>query len=221
MSEISPKLEPFVKNIAHKFPTSNNLCYNECKEESVSRKVALKILCGRLNFAYRRFWRIETSFVSGLNPSIVWFSIWAMFFAMWLFVGLQPAEAKTYDISSELKIPSIALTSNVTNLQPENGELKTPENLVGSYTRGNTTLLIGHSTTVFQDLHNASIGDEITYGDDTYNIYSAETIAKNDISMNQLLKSSDEPQLILMTCAGELYGNGDSAERLIVKAIKL
>ena len=143
-----------------------------------------------------------------------------MIFAIWLFVGLQPAEAKTYDISNELQIPSIVLTSDVTNLKLENGELKTPENLVGSYTRGGTTLLIGHSTTVFQNLQDVKIGDEVDFGDSVYNIYSTETVAKSDISMNQLLESSDEPQLILMTCAGELYDNGDSTERLIIKANK-
>ena len=140
--------------------------------------------------------------------------------AMYLVVGLQPAEATNYEIATELSIPSIGLDSDVTILQVEERELKTPETIVGSYGRArNKTLLIGHSTTVFQDLEEVKLGDVIMYDDAPYKVFAIELVEKAEINMNEILAPADEETLVLMTCAGTLLDGGDATHRLIVTAV--
>ena len=137
-------------------------------------------------------------------------------------IGLQPAEAAKYDISAFLNIPSAGVISSVTKLELQNHELKTPNRIVGSYTRqgSNRTLLIGHSTSVFSGLKYVNLGDMVFYGQHFYRVEDIVTIPKEKIDMNKLLKASEyEPDtIILMTCAGELYGEGDATHRLIITA---
>ena len=137
-------------------------------------------------------------------------------------IGLQPAEAARYNISAFLNIPSIGVISNVTELELQNRELKTPNRIVGSYTRkgSNRTLLIGHSTGVFRNLKYVNLGDMVFYDQHFYQVEDITIIPKEKINMNKLLKANeDEPEtVVLMTCAGELYGEGDATHRLIVTA---
>ena len=82
-----------------------------------------------------------------LNPKYVFVGLYALFFVAYIIVGLQPAEAaESYEISTNLNISSINLSSDVTNLKLENHKLETPDKIVGSFSRAeNKTLLIGHS----------------------------------------------------------------------------
>ena len=82
----------------------------------------------------------------------------------YVLIGLKPADAKNYDITASLRIPSIGLSSDVTSLQVQDGKLNTPDYIAGSFSRaGNKTLLIGHSSTVFKNLHKINIDEEIEY----------------------------------------------------------
>lgn len=146
-------------------------------------------------------------------------TLYAVFFAVYIFIGLQPAEAKSYDISGALKIPEISLDTDVTTLELDGRKLETPETIVGAYSRNpNKTLLIAHSTTAFKNLKNISIGAEITYNDKIYHVTAIKTYEKSKISMEKLLKSAEKDTLILMTCAGEPIGELDATHRFIVMA---
>ena len=151
--------------------------------------------------------------------SVIFVSCYAIFFAIYLFFGLQPAGAESYEISAELSIPSIGLTSDVTTLKLSNRELNTPDYIVGSFNKyPSTTLLIGHSATIFQNLPTIQIGDHIIYDETDYLVTKLETLEKAAIDMDALLEKSSTPKLILMTCTGIDLGNGDSTHRLIVTA---
>lgn len=133
--------------------------------------------------------------------------------------GLKTADAVSYEISAELSIPSINLSSDVTTLALKDHALKTPETIVGRFSRyENKTLLIGHSTTVFNALENVQVGDVINYDDEVYIVKNIETQKRDDVNMDILLKNSEEKTIVLMTCAGELYENGGASHRLIITA---
>ena len=143
-------------------------------------------------------------------------------FAIFTFCMLkyfEPVEAISYSISGKVSIPAISFESNVTKLKMENGRLNTPTDIVGSFNRyDNKTLLMGHSSTAFKGLENARIGQEISYNGHIYNIYSIEIAERDVIDMDELLKDEGVDTLILMTCTGRLYGNGDASHRLVIFA---
>ena len=149
-------------------------------------------------------------------------------FVLMYFVGfiiysvfmLKPVEAFGDVNSGELIIPSIRFASDVATLSLEDGKLNTPDEIVGSYSNvSSKTLLIGHSSTVFQELHRVSDNDTIIYSGKLYTVSSISTLPKSEISMAKLLESSPRDTLVIMTCAGELYDNGDASHRLIVFAV--
>ena len=140
-------------------------------------------------------------------------------FLIYLAIGLLPAGASDYVVATRLEIPLINLTSDVTELKLEHGELKTPDMSVGSFSRAeNKTLLIGHAGTVFAELEDLNVGDEIIYKSMMYRVESIILQEKSMISMHEILKAEDIDTLILMTCAGEPLENNDATHRLIVTA---
>lgn len=143
-------------------------------------------------------------------------------FFVYIVVGLQPAEARNYEISGELVIPSIGLKSDVAKLELENHRLETPDEIVGSYSRySSKTFLIGHSSTVFKNLSTVSLGDLIYYNDETFRVVEIKTLAKNEINMDTVLAPNSEPTIMIMTCAGEPLADHDATHRLIVTATKV
>ena len=138
-------------------------------------------------------------------------------------IGLQPAEATSRDIqSSAINIPSIGLVSSVTKLALKNHRLDTPNTIVGSYKKKNSnkTFLVAHSTTAFKNLKFIHDNDTIAYDGKLYRVNNIVSMKKEDIDMDELLRAdkNGRPTIILMTCAGELYDNGDASHRLIVTA---
>lgn len=159
----------------------------------------------------RLFWRGKF----GLK----WFLVWAVALLGYLVVGLQPVEA-TGEAMGELKIPEIGLTSEVQRLELDEGGLKTPSKVVGGYSRErNKTLLIGHATGVFQRLNEIEVGDTMVFEGKEYVVESSETVAKEEIRMREILAGEKQETLVLMTCAGKIYANGDASARLIVRAV--
>ena len=139
---------------------------------------------------------------------------------IYIVIGLQPARAIQYDTYTQIIIPEIELVSDVTKLTLDNNALNTPDAIVGSYSRNqNKTLLIGHSTSVFQNLKEVKMYSEILYNGNRYVVTEIKTMGKSEINMNQILKSEDRETLIIMTCAGELLENGDATYRLLVTAV--
>lgn len=150
----------------------------------------------------------------------VFIGIYILAFSIYLVVGLQPAEATQYEVSAELNIPSINLTSDVTTLHLQNHLLQTPDTIVGSFTRHpGKTLLIGHASTVFQNLNQIHLDDEIIYDDTTYRVTDLATVEKSAVNMSEFLTPTDHDTIIIMTCAGTIFENGDATHRLIVTAI--
>ena len=134
-------------------------------------------------------------------------------------VGFLPAEAMSYDVSASINIPAINLTSDVTELELINNKLDTPDTIVGSFASAeNKTFLVGHASTVFQDLKNIEVGNEINYNNKTYVVKNTTVLAKSEISMKELLSPAKKDTLIVMTCSGNDLGNGDATHRLIVTA---
>lgn len=152
---------------------------------------------------------------------LFWF-LYAVLFLFYIIVGLRPANAANYSIDGYLSISSIGLSTDVTSLTLRDNHLDTPDEIVGSYSEAsNKTLLIGHSTTVFRGLHRLSLNDVLEYNGKNYRIKKIETKAKTNIRMTLLLRETTEDTVVLMTCAGELLGNGDASHRLIITAVEV
>lgn len=151
----------------------------------------------------------------------VFIGLYVVAFLAYIVYGLQPAGAvQSYEINGNLSIPGIDLAADVADLHLTDGELKTPDTIVGSYSRSeNKTLLIGHSTTVFQDLDQVKIGDVISYNGKEYKVNRLQYIIKEVIDMSELLAAEDEDTLVIMTCAGKLLDGGDATHRFIVTAV--
>ena len=155
-----------------------------------------------------------------LNPRIVFISLYFVCFAVYLFYGLQPAEAAPYNVFTTLSIPTISLNTDVTNVSLVDGKLDTPDTIVGSYAGGeNKTFLFGHSSTVFRNLKDIELGDEIVYFDKEYDVVKLEFKEKSIIDMSEVLKSEKIDTIIIMTCAGILLDNGDATHRFMVTAV--
>lgn len=142
-------------------------------------------------------------------------------FAAYLIVGLQPAEAaKSYEIAAKLEIPGINLDTDVTELSLNGNRLDTPDTIAGSYSEArNKILLIGHSSTVFQNLKDVNLGDEIYYDGATYRIVKERFVVKSAIDMDEILAPASEKTLVIMTCAGANLGSGDATHRFMVTAV--
>ncbi|MDO5452026.1 MAG: class F sortase [Candidatus Saccharibacteria bacterium] len=154
-----------------------------------------------------------------LDPKTVFIGLYVVLFAIYIIVGLQPAGATNYPVSAELSIPAIELTSDVTSLQLENHALNTPDTIVGSYSQAeHKTLLIGHSTTVFEKLNEVELGDLIRFDDVDYRVTSINMVLKERIDMSEVLQGADKDTVIIMTCAGQLLDGGDATHRLMVTA---
>lgn len=155
-----------------------------------------------------------------LSLRTVLIELYVVVFGAYVIWGLQPAEAaQSYEISAELNIPSIGLVSDVTTLQIEDHELKTPDTIAGSFSRAeNKTLLIGHSGTVFQNLNETRLGDEIIYNNSKYIVGKIEVLEKADVDMSKMLAPAEKDTLVIMTCAGMDLGNGDATHRLVLTA---
>ena len=156
-----------------------------------------------------------------LDSRIVFVSLYIFALITYIIYGLQPAGAVDYDITASLNIPSINLSTDVTALELQDGKLNTPDMIVGSYSQNhNNTLLIGHSTTVFDRLNEVYLGDKIEYNDIVYHVVAIDLLAKSDISMSSLLKLEKKDTIVLMTCAGTLLDGGDATHRLMIKAVR-
>ncbi len=143
-------------------------------------------------------------------------------FLAFIVIGFQPAGAQHYEISGQINIPSIDLTSDVTTLELVDYRLDTPDTIVGSYSKYSSKIfLVGHSSTVFKNLKNVSLNEYIYYDDKAFKVTRIETLEKANINMNLLLMPSKETTLVIMTCAGQPLGAKEATHRLIVTATKV
>ncbi len=141
---------------------------------------------------------------------------------VFVYFGLQPAEAANQEVVAELVIPSISLSTPVVASELAGRQLSVPDRIVSAYSENTTkTLLMGHSSTIFKDLTKVNLGDEITYQDSTYVISNISTQPKQKINMANILSEANQKTVILMTCAGFPLGHDDYTDRLIITAEKV
>ncbi len=120
----------------------------------------------------------------------------------------MPADAASYP---SLSISSIGLSVPVEPLELKDRQLNVPDMIVGSYGPNiNKTLLVGHSSTVFEELDQLRVDQEINYNDSVYRV--------TEISMTEILSGASVDTIILMTCAGDSLPNQDATHRLIITA---
>lgn len=157
------------------------------------------------------------------NPRAIFVSVYAVFLAAYIIIGLQPANATSAEtIVNTLSIPSINLQTNVAKITLKDEQLQVPDNIVGEFhTSKKNHLLLGHSTTIFKNLENIDIGDTIFYGDNQYIVSTEEVKDKDQVNMKDLLKNTGAEKITLMTCAGKLLENQDATKRLIITAEKV
>lgn len=128
---------------------------------------------------------------------------------------------KPVDASSDerLFIPSIGLIARVTDIERDGNTLKSPDYIAGAYHATNhKTVLIGHSSTIFNNLHNIRLKDKFTFDNKSYTVVKTEILEKALIDMNEVVAETEKNTLILMTCYGESLGGQDFSHRFIVTA---
>lgn len=140
---------------------------------------------------------------------------------VYLYIGFQPAlpaEALHYPV---LEFSAIHLSTPVAPLQLTEHQLIAPSAIAGAYSQHeNKILIIGHSSTVFKRLSQATPGMTYNYDGETYIVTSAAIVAKEEISMPDILSAAEKPTIVMMTCAGEALPDQDATHRLIVTAIR-
>lgn len=156
-----------------------------------------------------------------LDPRIVFVGLYVLAFLAYIIYGLQPVGAANYEVAAALEIPSIGLNADVTELELEDRKLPTPDTIVGSYTQTeNKTLLIGHSTTVFQNLKSVKLDDVVNYNGKDYRVIEIDMMPKAKVNMGKILSKADRDTIVIMTCAGTMLDGGDATHRLIITAIE-
>lgn len=203
------KLNPFYWIALHRLNRSNNY------GTSVYQGLALRPQANR---------RHKTNKINPFNWShravrtfVVAF--FAIVMPVYAYIGMQPVSSIEAAHYPKLTIGSIDLDTPVAALEMVDHQLIAPAKIAGSYhPYDHKTLIIGHSSTVFTELSQVSLGDVISYADNTYQIDQIETVAKSEIDMSTILAPADTDTLILMTCAGEPLPDQDATHRLIVTA---
>ena len=142
-------------------------------------------------------------------------------------IGLQPSHTsmaetlaeESQNASGYLIINSINLSTPVSEVQLHDHTLVAPEYIAGSYSsHKHKTLLIGHSSTVFERLKDAKLSDIVDFNEHSYRIVNIETRPKDNISMTNILAAAEHDTIVLMTCTGKNVGANDYSHRLIVTA---
>lgn len=163
----------------------------------------------------------------GRSKKILAVALYCLFLTGYVVVGFWPSESSaseeiamaSEDLSGQLIINSIGLSSPVKAVRLQDRTLEVPDKIVGSFSKNeNKIFLFGHSSTVFENLKNVNFGDVVDYNDHSYRITNIEVRKKSEISMTNVLRAEEKDTLVLMTCAGESLGNDDYSHRLIITA---
>ncbi|MBQ9029542.1 class F sortase [Candidatus Saccharibacteria bacterium] len=156
------------------------------------------------------------------------FAFYAVAIPAYLYIGFQPSDSsaayaeEVKVATGVLEIPGISLRSPMSDVELDGRVLTAPNYIVGRYkAHDNKVLVMGHSSTVFQNLKNVVVGDKLLYDGVEYELVSKEVKAKAEISMREILKDEAKPTLVLMTCSGEHISGQDYSHRLIIYAKKV
>lgn len=147
---------------------------------------------------------------------VMLFMILAPFY---FFSGIQPVSSIEAASYPELSIPDINLATPVAPLEMTERQLIAPATIAGSYSQAeNKQFIIGHSSTVFQNLDQSALYQHIYYNDTEYTITAIETLRKADVDMDAILSATDVDTLVIMTCAGTPLPDQDATHRLVITA---
>jgi LPXTG-site transpeptidase (sortase) family protein len=149
-----------------------------------------------------------------------------LFFGIFYFAAIAGFTAavfipKAVDASSEerLFMPSIGLIARVKDIERQGNQLIAPDTIAGAYHPTNHKyVIIGHSSTIFKDLKNASMDDNFTFDGKSYKIVSREILEKSSVDMEDVVSETEISTVILMTCYGEPLGGQDYTHRLVITA---
>lgn len=135
------------------------------------------------------------------------------------YLGVQP-HAVEANSNLVLEAPKIGLKSEVKVLNlNDDYTLTAPDRIAGLYYAAeNNTFIIGHSSTIFGNLQDLEINDQIQLDNHRYKITELFSQDKDSISMSKILEPKTTPTLTLMTCHGEKITDNDYSERLIISA---
>lgn len=138
---------------------------------------------------------------------------------IYLFIGLQPTPLVDAASYPALEIPAINLKTPVASVELIDRQLAVPATIAGVYQPfENKLFIIGHSSTVFQNLDQLEVGQAFSYNGQHFLVTDRIILEKSAISMNALLSDAPDKTIIIMTCAGEPLPNQDATHRLIVTA---
>lgn len=156
---------------------------------------------------------------SGRTLRVFFASLFIILAPVYFFSGIQPVSSIEAASYPELNIPSIDLSTPVAPLEMTDHQLIAPATIAGSYSQAeHKQFIIGHSSTVFQNLENVQMYQRLSYNNTEYTITTIETLEKSAIDMNAILAPADADTLVIMTCAGTPLPNQDASHRLIVTA---
>ena len=147
-------------------------------------------------------------------------SFFLIMMPIYLYIGFQPVasiEALSYP---ELSIATISLATPVMPIElTEDHQLIAPDTIAGVYNANpGKTFIIGHSSTVFQNLNQVQTDDTISYDNKIYRIIATEVLEKSTINMQEIIAPTTTDTIIIMTCAGKPLPNHDATHRLIITA---
>jgi sortase (surface protein transpeptidase) len=154
------------------------------------------------------------------RPKFSWIFGIMYFFVIFgtVFYFFKPKEA---DAMSEerLFIPSIGMIARVKNIEREGSKLVPPDLEAGAYHPAiHKTVLLGHSTSIFNTLKNVEMDDRITFDNKDYTITRIEIVEKTAVNMEEVVSETEKNTIVLMTCYGEPLGEQDYTHRFIVTA---
>ena len=128
---------------------------------------------------------------------------------------------KTADASSQerLFIPSIGLVARVRDIERTGNQLIAPETAAGVYRPTNhKSVIIGHSSTVFENLKNLGTETVFTFDHKKYLVKKREILEKAFINMNEVVSETRKNTVVIMTCYGTPLKDQDYSHRLIITA---
>ena len=147
--------------------------------------------------------------------------LFAIILPIYVYNRMQSASSLELEGRTMLEIPAINLSTPVETIELEDRQLIAPDTIAGVYKQNeNKTFIIGHSSTVFENLNKITLGSNFNYDNKNYIVISISTQEKSEIDMNDILASNENDTIIMMTCAGEPLPNHDATHRLIVTAVR-
>lgn len=195
---------------ARKQSTENSILYSDV--ESVSEVARLRM---PFRFHFER---------KHIIIALIIFYLIAL--PIYFYFGFQPSmnsaaamAAEAENAVTSIQIPNISLDTPVVESTLNGSVLSVPDYIAARFVGGkNKTLIMGHSSTVFENLTGVAAGDEIIYAGKIYHVDEVFVKEKSEISMNEILAAEKTDTLVLMTCYGEDLGGQDYSHRLIIYA---